>query len=178
MTTPSARLLREVVLLSLSALSLGQTQCYYAADAMAGSAFVPCGGIDSYSACCQLGDLCLSQNSCWNPSHNVTYLYGCSDPSYTDASCPWKCGPTFDTGIYVGLDYCYQTTQNEWACTHPPSNSATIESFPAQECVDDSVVAFAGPSSLQPILSLPTNVGGETVWFSEVNPTSFELEPG
>ena len=177
MTTPPGRLLRGVVFLSFFALRLCQTQCYYAANERAGSAIVPCGGTKGYSACCQIGDLCLSQNSCWNPTHNVTYLYGCSDPSYSDASCPWKCGPTFDTGKYVGLDYCYNTNLNDWACAHPPSDSDAIESIPPQECVDDSIVAFAGPSALQPILSLPTTVGGQTAWFSEVNPTSFALDP-
>lgn len=78
---------------------------------------------------------------------------------------------------YVGLEYCSNTTTNEWACTHPPSNSDSIQANAPQLCVDDSVIAFAGPSSLQPVLSLPTNIGGSTVYFSQVNPTSYSLVP-
>ncbi|KIV82198.1 hypothetical protein PV11_04325 [Exophiala sideris] len=158
------------------ASAVAQNECYYAANKRAGSAIIPC-GTGTYSACCQIGDLCLSDGACWNPTHNVTYLYGCTDPNYADSTCPWKCGSDFDNAPYVGLDYCSNTTQNEWSCTHPPSNSDSIQPFPAQECLDDSIIAFAGPSSLQPILSLPTDIGGSTEWFSEVNPTSYILDP-
>ena len=88
---------------------------------------------------------------------------------------PWLTEPA--NAPYVGLDYCYNTTLNQWSCTHPPNNSESIQAFPAQQCYDDSIIAFAGPSSLQPILSLPTDVGGSTVWFSEVNPSSYVLNP-
>ena len=167
----------SLLLILLLRVATAQNQCYYAANTRAGSAIIPCGGSSSISACCQIGDLCLSDSACWNPTHNVTYLYGCTDPTYTDASCPWKCGADFASAPYVGLDYCYNTTQNEWSCTHPPSNSDSIQEFPAQECLDDSIIAFAGPSSLQPVLSLPTDIGGGTVYFSQVNPTSYSLDP-
>jgi hypothetical protein len=82
-----------------------------------------------------------------------------------------------ESAPYVGLDYCSNTTSNQWSCTHPPSNNDAIEEFPPQQCYDDSIIAFAGPSVLQPILSLPTDVGAGTVWFSQVNPTSYTLDP-
>ncbi|KAK5064292.1 hypothetical protein LTR84_000125 [Exophiala bonariae] len=171
----SLRIAVTSVLFTIGAIA--QNDCYYAAGERAGSAIVPCGSGDSISSCCQIGDLCLSDSACWNPTHNVTYLYGCSDPTYSDPSCPWKCGPDYDASPYVGLVYCYNTTQVEWSCTHPPSNSDSIQENAPQQCYDDSIVAFAGPSSLQPILSLPTNVGGSTVYFTQVNPTSYSLDP-
>ena len=70
-------------------------QCFYAANQRAGSIIVPCSSTGTFASCCQLGDLCLSDSACWNPTHNVTYLYGCTDSSYQDFTCPYKCGPTF-----------------------------------------------------------------------------------
>jgi hypothetical protein len=107
----------------------------------------------------------------------VTYLYGCTDSTYEDPTCPWKCGESFEDKPYVGLDYCVNTTTNEWSCTHPPDNSDAIQPFPAQQCYEDSIIAFAGPAVLQPILSLPEVQGSATVWFSQINPTSWTPDP-
>jgi len=96
----SATFNRGLSLLTLLSLCLSvafaQTnQCFYAANERAGSAIVPCASGSGFVACCQIGDLCLSDSACWNPQHNVTYLYGCTDPTYSDYTCPFKCGPTF-----------------------------------------------------------------------------------
>ena len=52
---------------------------------------VPCVD-DGASACCALGDVCLSGNACYNFYTRNTYQYGCTDVKYEDASCPAKCG--------------------------------------------------------------------------------------
>ena len=44
------------------------------------------------SACCLLGDICLSGNTCWNFDTGNLYQYGCTDVDYTDETCPYKCG--------------------------------------------------------------------------------------
>ncbi len=71
--------------------------CYWAADQQMNANFLPCGN-DFYGhrACCWVGDTCLADNACFG-SHGdgsdgtrVTYLAGCSDPSYADATCPDK----------------------------------------------------------------------------------------
>ena len=94
-------------LVLLVAVASAQNQCYYAADERAGSAIIPCGGSSSISACCQIGDLCLSDSACWNPTHNVTYLYGCTDPTYTDSACPWKCGSGFGKTTHIRHPHIY-----------------------------------------------------------------------
>jgi hypothetical protein len=96
----SAAFNRGLSLLTLLSLYLSvafaQTnQCFYAVDERAGSAIVPCASGSAFAACCQIGDICLSDSACWNPQYNVTYLYGCTDPTYSDYTCPYKCGATF-----------------------------------------------------------------------------------
>ena len=71
----------------------GQT-CYVSAGVEADSSVVPCGS-SGVSACCQLGDICLSDSACFNYVTGVTYLYGCTDSSYSDGVCPWKCGTDY-----------------------------------------------------------------------------------
>lgn len=79
----------------LTVVSAQDNQCFYAPGKRAGSIVVPCSSEGSYAACCQQGDICLSDSACWNPQYNVTYLYGCTDPNYADYACPYKCGPSF-----------------------------------------------------------------------------------
>jgi hypothetical protein len=68
---------------------------------------------------------------------------------------------------YVGLDYCSNTTNYEWSCTHPKNNLAAIQPFDfAAPCLNDSIIAFAGPVSLPPYLSLPQTIDGSTLYFS------------
>lgn len=65
--------------------------CYSGRDLKANSSMIPCGN-DYYGhiACCQESDTCLESNSCFNGEYFVTYVAGCSDPSYEDESCPDK----------------------------------------------------------------------------------------
>jgi len=91
---------RWLTVLSLAAafitlVSAQDNQCFYAADKRAGSSIVPCSSGPGYASCCQLGDICLSDSACWNAEYNVTYLYGCTDSTYTDYTCPYKCGASF-----------------------------------------------------------------------------------
>jgi len=79
----------------ITLVSAQDNQCFYAADKRAGSIIVPCNSGPGYASCCQLGDICLSDSACWNAKYNVTYLYGCTDSTYTDYTCPYKCGPSF-----------------------------------------------------------------------------------
>ena len=76
-------------------VSAQDNQCFYAANKRAGSIIVPCSNVGGYASCCQQGDICLSDCACWNPTYNVTYLYGCTYPSYTHYTCPYKCGAAF-----------------------------------------------------------------------------------
>jgi hypothetical protein len=51
------------------------------------------------SACCLIGDVCLSGNTCWNFDTGNLYQYGCTDITYEDETCPYKCGS--NTSMYL-----------------------------------------------------------------------------
>jgi hypothetical protein len=73
--------------------TLAQQQCYFGpgAENRGPSNLVPCQS-SGESACCLLGDTCLSGNTCYNEATGDLYQYGCTDISYQDQSCPYKCG--------------------------------------------------------------------------------------
>ena len=82
-----------ILVLILVHLINAQQQCYYGpgAENRGPSDLVPCMNTGQ-SACCLLGDVCLSGNTCWNYVTGNLYQYGCTDISYKDKSCPYKCG--------------------------------------------------------------------------------------
>ncbi|QDS75082.1 hypothetical protein FKW77_006880 [Venturia effusa] len=156
-------------------------QCYYAPGKLAGSAIIPCGdpalGVQS---CCQNGDFCMSDSVCYNSKTGVTYQYGCTDSSYNNRlACPKKCGLDVEKSNWIGLIYC-NASGNQWDCNHPdtcadycPSNAIwqqAIQSLPTRPRGCDDLHpqkgAFAGPTSLAPIMLLPTNLGGMTSYYS------------
>ena len=76
--------------------------CYFGPgeENRAFSDLVPCSGSGT-SACCLLGSVCLTGNACWDPTTGDTYQYGCTDITYTDQSCPSKCG--FNTSKLLSI---------------------------------------------------------------------------
>ena len=86
-----SRLLLLSLLLEHVPLTRTTDTCYYESGARAASYIVPCPSTASPTSCCQLGDICLSDNACLSTGFNITYLYGCTDPTYQDATCPYKC---------------------------------------------------------------------------------------
>jgi hypothetical protein len=81
------------LVLALVRIVTAQQQCYFGPGAQnrGPSELVPCLNTGQ-SACCLLGDVCLSGNTCWNFVTGNLYQYGCTDISYKDESCPYKCG--------------------------------------------------------------------------------------
>ena len=51
--------------------------------------YTPCGQpLDGLqTACCHLGDYCLALGACYSSATNMTYVGGCTDPAFEDASC-------------------------------------------------------------------------------------------
>lgn len=74
-------------------LVTGQQECYFGPGATnrGPSNLVPCNGTGT-STCCLLGDTCLSGNACYNYATGDLYQYGCTDITYEDETCPYKCG--------------------------------------------------------------------------------------
>ncbi|KAE9971692.1 hypothetical protein BLS_004338 [Venturia inaequalis] len=146
--------------------------------------------------CCQNGDTCMSDSVCYNQATGVTYQYGCTDSSYAKCpkKCDLDVGKYLkhlhkakeadvnrvEKSNWVGLVYCNGSSGNQWACNHPetcgehcPTNSIwqqAIQTLPARPPGCDNLIpqkyAFAGPTSLAPIMLLPTNLGGATTYYS------------
>lgn len=81
--------------------------CYVAANTPSDPIFIPCGNdAFGHKTCCKAGEVCLTNNACYDGEFGITYLLGCSDPDYLDPACPDKRGvkskekdPSPDLGI-------------------------------------------------------------------------------
>ncbi len=80
--------------------------CYSASGEQMDPGFLPCGN-DFYGhrTCCWAGDNCLLDNACFGIHGSgdgsfLTYLAGCSDPDFADASCPNK-GPIAGESVWT-----------------------------------------------------------------------------
>jgi hypothetical protein len=189
-------LLEIMLLLLLAPIGIfAQQQCYFGPGAAnrGPSELVPCSN-DGESACCLLGDTCLSGNACYNNAKGNVYQYGCTDLSYTDPSCPLKCG--YDTSMqrviqrdaartdhqpalspWTALEICddVQGVNNTWVCHAPEScgcqwsySTDMIKLTPrgCKEMGSDARVALYAPSALAPYVSLPSTRDGSTSYYS------------
>ena len=72
--------------------------CYSKAGEKLDESFIPCGNTAfGYQTCCGAGDNCLADNACFGIhgsgyGSELTYQAGCTDPDYSDDSCPDKKG--------------------------------------------------------------------------------------
>ncbi|KAK7970296.1 hypothetical protein PG988_009369 [Apiospora saccharicola] len=68
--------------------------CYFGRGQIADKHFIPCGNAveNGPQACCYEGDFCLSSNTCWDNTTIVTYVAGCTDPSFSSSKCIQKNG--------------------------------------------------------------------------------------
>lgn len=138
---------------------------------------VPCNGTGSTSACCLLGDTCLSGSTCYNYATGDLYQYGCTDINYEDESCPKKCGWDPAKSPWIGLEYCsdLQDLTDTWVCNAPEScgcewqGSYALQILPSRACGamgSEARVALYAPSTLLPYASLPSTAGGSTGYYS------------
>ncbi|KAK3049383.1 hypothetical protein LTR09_009302 [Extremus antarcticus] len=179
MSRPSISFL---ILVALSAVSLvvGQQQCYYGPGAEhrapAEANLVPCLETGQ-SACCLLGDTCLSGNACYNYLTGNTYTYGCTDVNYSDETCPFKCGFNSTKSPWSALEYCagVNNVEDTWICHAPEScgcqwnatyDLLTLSPRGCADMGDDARVALYAPSALAPYVSLPSTYGGPTLYYS------------
>lgn len=176
----------------------GQQECYFGpgAENRGPSNLVPCVN-DGTSACCLLGDTCLAGSTCYNYLTGNLYQYGCTDITYEDPVCPYKCGwntsmmilssddvktpANLDKALspWVGLEYCDEPDVSDtWTCEAPESCgcewNATYDLLvlPPQACSamgTNARLALHAPSVIVPYVSLPSTIGGSTGYYS---PTS------
>ncbi|KAF2100796.1 hypothetical protein NA57DRAFT_54868 [Rhizodiscina lignyota] len=194
MSSPLTALL--LLCLAFVLLVAGQQQCYYGPGAQyrGPSNLVACNNTGT-SACCLLGDICLSGNACWDYITGDTYQYsyveilgprvfsnfsvsryGCTDVNYKDPACPYKCGWNATLSPWIGLEYCdEQDVADQWVCHSPEScgcewNSTydllVLEPRGCKAMGSNARVGLSAPTALAPYVSLPTKTGGSTGYFS------------
>lgn len=96
-----------------------------------------------------------------------TYLAGCTDPEYTDDSCPWK-SDDFSDQEWVGLVRCdaIDKDANEWpwaGCSVPSSASTAPQRLGSCDC-DGKSTLFIDQQALLRHASIPETVGGSISW--------------
>lgn len=103
-------LFKLTTLLAVAA-SEAHAQCYYSANKLAGSDYIPCGDTSNgqSQSCCHLGDNCLFDGVCFSLSTGMTYIAGCTDSSYEDATC--------------GAQQCSKGIQNDCVICRPTNAS-------------------------------------------------------
>ncbi|KAK1774176.1 hypothetical protein QBC45DRAFT_51704 [Copromyces sp. CBS 386.78] len=91
--------------------------------------YIPCGNAAiGHVGCCQAGDKCIELGACYNHTFGTTYISGCSDKDYLDASCPQK---SYDAAVWLGLIYC--DSEHEWKpCIQNNDYPEYITTKPAQ----------------------------------------------
>jgi hypothetical protein len=100
--------------------SVSNGTCFRAANGKKSyGVIIPCGNVAlGHIHCCQAGDHCLEENACYNGEFGTTYLAGCTDSTYEDASCPDKksyMGMTMTTMPSYGVAW---LTRNHNQITH------------------------------------------------------------
>ncbi|KAK3687598.1 hypothetical protein B0T22DRAFT_534963 [Podospora appendiculata] len=155
----------------IDSIDISNGTCYSEANTELDQSFIPCGNVAfGHIHCCSTGDKCLGDNACWN-GQGATYLAGCTDIDYQDASCPNKV--QYGDDAWVGLIKC---NTDEWYPCHQKGNPTTIASPGPCLCKTQTALnyppAFTGPSiNLDDVAWMPHSSGGSLSWFPGHGPT-------
>ncbi|KAH6631527.1 hypothetical protein F5144DRAFT_648306 [Chaetomium tenue] len=143
--------------------------CYYAARTFMVGVLIPYGNVAFGNIhCCQKGDHCLEEGACYNEEYGTTYLAGCTDLYYEDASCPDK--KSYRDYPWAGLIYC---GFDQWVACEEEGAPTNIREGDECSCPsDDDSIAFYAPSIIPGIGVLPTETGGTIEWSSGHLPTT------
>ncbi|KAI2469458.1 hypothetical protein F4781DRAFT_442645 [Annulohypoxylon bovei var. microspora] len=156
-------------------IDISNGTCYYAVNTKAKTDYIPCGnvaaGVDW--PCCVAGDICLGSAACYHRHFDITYLAGCTDPSYKDSTCPFK--SQFGGQQWVGLENCKYDTDLWAGCkeigdvpgSRPPASCT---------CSPDTEV-FSDRPVLANIAQLPTSLGGTISWYNGMKPLYTDPTP-
>ncbi|KAK3361171.1 hypothetical protein B0T24DRAFT_642534 [Lasiosphaeria ovina] len=145
---------------------LSNGTCYYAAGKQSDDSFIPCGNDAlGHKSCCTAGDVCLSQNACYDAAFGLTYLAGCSDPEYKDDICPSK--NSYTDSPWVGLVYC---TPNRWMACAEKGKPSKIRYPDSCTCPPTVTAAFTAAGKLFDMARLPGSLGGSIEWSSDYLP--------
>ncbi|KAK7924115.1 hypothetical protein PG985_006169 [Apiospora marii] len=143
--------------------------CYFGRGQIADRHFIPCGNAveNGPQACCYEGDYCLSSNTCWDNTTIVTYVAGCTDPSFSSSKCIQKNG--YPNQQWVAMARCDSPNIDIWSgCAKHPN----VTAIQKEDCDCTSTAPLIrnpnGKSSFDEIASLPQTVMGSISF----NPTA------
>lgn len=166
--------------------------CYFGRGQIADRHFIPCGNAieNGPQACCYEGDFCLSSNTCWDNTSKqnhihlltmtltplvshisllaiVTYVAGCTDPSFSSSKCIQKNG--YPNQQWVAMARCDSPNIDIWSgCAKHPN----VTAIQKEDCDCTSTAPLIrnpnGKSSFDEIASLPQTVMGSISF----NPTA------
>ncbi|KAI0131839.1 hypothetical protein BJ170DRAFT_679738 [Xylariales sp. AK1849] len=150
--------------------------CYTAAGKKLDASFIPCGNdAFGHQTCCGAGDNCIADNACFGVHGSgygsfLTYMAGCTDPDYKDASCPNK--ENIDQP-WIALTLC-DNSDGAWAACSQEGNPSTLQPGSFCSCTDkaSATVAFSDSNSLSNICSLPQSTGDSIQFFAGHIPTT------
>ncbi|KAK0702264.1 hypothetical protein B0H67DRAFT_604567 [Lasiosphaeris hirsuta] len=155
--------------------------CYSAAGKELDKSFIPCGNdAFGHQTCCGAGDNCLADNACWGIhgsgyGSSLTYMAGCTDPDYRDASCPDK--KSIDQA-WIALTLC-DDSDGAWAPCSQVGNPTTLQPGSYCTCTDaaSTTVAVKDTNTLSSLASLPQRTGESILFFPGHTPTSLPVHP-
>ncbi|KAI1091349.1 hypothetical protein F5B19DRAFT_493576 [Rostrohypoxylon terebratum] len=149
-------------------IDISNGTCYYAANTQAKGDYIPCGNVDIGLnwACCVAGDICLGSSACYHLHFDVTYLAGCTDPNYTDITCPPK--GKFEKQQWVGLENCKYDTDVWAGCAE--MGDVPGSKPPAMCTCSKEVEVLTDKLVLDNVALLPTSLGGTISWYDGMSP--------
>ncbi|KAK2604226.1 hypothetical protein N8I77_007173 [Diaporthe amygdali] len=143
--------------------------CYYGGGQVSDPRYIPCGNaqLSGIQHCCFEGSYCLDSYACYDTSSGVTYLAGCTDPTFLDEQCAQK--PGYKGQQWVAMARCSGENISLWTgCAHHPQKVELEKENCSCNLTNVLIENTNGQSSLGEIGSLPTSAGG-TISF---NPTA------
>ncbi|KAK3384878.1 hypothetical protein B0H63DRAFT_559599 [Podospora didyma] len=149
--------------------------CYTAPGKELDKSFIPCGNAAfGHKTCCGGGDNCLADGSCFGVHGSgygsyLTYMAGCTDSEYKDASCPNK----HIDQPWVALTLC-KANDGVWAVCSQIGNPSTLQPGASCSCTSaaTATVAFTDANVLTSSCSLPQSTGQSIQFFTGHIPTS------
>lgn len=150
-------------------LYISNGTCYYGGGQISDPCYIPCGNaeLSGVQHCCFEGSYCLKSYACYDTQTGVTYLAGCTDPTFLDEQCAQK--PGYTGQQWVALARCSGENLSSWTgCAHHPSQVELEKENCSCNLTNVLIENTNGQSSLGEIGSLPTSAGG-TISF---NPTA------
>lgn len=154
-------------------LYISQGTCYFGPGQVSDRNFIPCGNaeLSGPQSCCYVGDYCLAQTACWDNTTVVTYLAGCTDPTYSSSVCTNKFN--YPDQQYVAIARCEGNDIDIWSgCSHH-TNWTSIQKEPDCKC-NASEPLIRNPrkqSTLDLVGSLPATPRGTISFTATAIPT-------